>query len=165
MAQNVDQPLRRMQWDYYMLTQRIARIMEQRLLNRFREAGYRDMSIARLHTLSIILQERKPTTAQRVAEVMGLSAVTVGRFVRALEEGGWVARRDDPSDGRAYIVEPTEKARAHLHEFLSISDELMDQAYQGIEAAEIERWIGHLERIVTTLSTEQEPSDEAWGPK
>jgi DNA-binding MarR family transcriptional regulator len=156
MSGKVERSLRKMQWDYYMLTQRIARIMEQRLLNRFRAAGHHDMSIARLHTLSIILQERRPTTAQRVAEVMGLSAVTVGRFVRALQEGGWVERRDDPSDGRAFLVEPTEKARAHLHEFLEISDDLLDQAYRGVERAELEQWVKRLESIVETLGKDEE---------
>lgn len=154
MAPKVDFALRKLQWDCYMLTTRLTRIMEQRLIDRFREQGYTDMSISRLTALTILFQEREPTTAQRIAEVMGMSPVTVGRFVRALEEGGWVKRRDDPGDGRAFLVEPTQKARAKLHEFLGISDELMDKAYAGIETDEITRWTAHLERIVAGLEAE-----------
>lgn len=154
MGEPVDLALRTLQWDCYVLTSRLTRIMEQRLLDRFREHGYTDMSISRLTALTILFQERGPTTAQHLAQRMGMSPVTVGRFVRALEEGGWVKRREDPGDGRAYLVEPTTKARSKLHEFLGISDELMDQAYVGIERDELASWTRHLERIVAGLEAE-----------
>ncbi len=154
MAAKVDFALRKLQWDCYMLTTRLTRIMEQRLIDRFREQGHTDMSISRLTALTILFQERGPTTAQRIAEVMGMSPVTVGRFVRALEDGGWLKRRADPGDGRAFLVEPTQKARAKLHEFLSISDELMDHAYAGIEQAELTSWTEHLARIVAGLEAQ-----------
>ncbi len=154
MAPKVDFALRKLQWDCYMLTTRLTRMMEQRLIDRFREQGYTDMSISRLTALTILFQERAPTTAQRIAELMGMSPVTVGRFVRALEEGGWVKRREDPGDGRAYLVEPTPKARAKLHDFMGISDELMDQAYAGIGRSELASWTEHLTRIVAGLEAE-----------
>jgi DNA-binding MarR family transcriptional regulator len=156
MGPKVDLALRKMQWDCYMLTHRLLRVMEQRLLDRFRAQGYEDMSISRLTVLTILFQEKQPTTAQRIAELMGMSPVTVGRFVRALEDGGWVRRRDDPRDGRAFLLEPTPKARARLGEFLGISDELLDQAYAGIGRGELSSWLHHLERLVTALSREAE---------
>ena len=50
---------------------------------------------------------------------------------------------------------PTQKAREKLHEFLAISDELMDQAYAGIDSTQIASWAAHLERIVAGLENEK----------
>ena len=141
-----------------MHSQRLIRLMEQRLLRTFKELGHDDMSVARLQVLTILFQQREPTTAQRIAAEMGLSPVTVGRFVRALEEGGWVERQGDPRDGRAYLLAPTAKARAHLQSFLQVSDEFMDQAYAGIPRAEIDAWTAHLKRLVNDL--EREPGEQ-----
>jgi len=156
MAPKVELELRKLQWDYYLLTHRLLRTMEQRLLSRFRELGHADMSIARLQVLTLVFQHNEPVTAQQVADSLGLSAVTVGRFVRALEEGGWVRRKASPSDGRALLLEPTRKAQAHLAEFLQISDELFDEAYDGIDGPELSSWVGHLQRIVQGLAPDSE---------
>lgn len=152
----VDLELRRLQWDCYMHSQRLIRLMERRLLDSFRQLGHSDMSVARLQVLTVLFQKRGPATAQAIATDLGLSPVTVGRFVRALQQGGWVERQDDPRDGRALLLAPTAKARAHLQAFLQVSDECMDEAYQGIERAEIAGWTAHLRRLVAQLTPPQE---------
>lgn len=37
---------------------------------------------------------------------------TVSRILKRLERDGWITRRPDPSDARAYLVEPTKRAWA-----------------------------------------------------
>lgn len=41
---------------------------------------------------------------------------TVSRILGRMERDGWVVKRPDPADARAYIIEPTDQARELRHE-------------------------------------------------
>ncbi len=68
------------------------------------------MTPAQANALMILFQHKSAMTARQVAQEMNLSEVTVGRFVRALESGGWVVREPDPNDSRAILISPSRKA-------------------------------------------------------
>jgi DNA-binding MarR family transcriptional regulator len=70
---------------------------------------------------------------------MSVSEVTVGRFVRALEEEGWLERRPDPDDSRARLLEVTEKTRDHLPAFIRVTNTVLDQAFAGVGRDELLR--------------------------
>ena len=78
---------------------------------------------------------------------MGLSEVTVGRFVKALEASGWVRRDPDPSDSRALLVRPTPKARAALPRFIAVSNAMLDDAFAGFSPEDVARIARTTERL------------------
>ncbi len=59
--------------------------------------------------------------------------------MRPLEEAGWVERTRDPEDSRAYRLAPTAKARDGLPRFISVSNQLLDAAFRGLDDAGIAR--------------------------
>lgn len=54
-----------------------------------------------------VLDRTGPVQVNALAEHLRLDASTVTRQVLAMERDGFVARRRDPDDGRATLVEPT----------------------------------------------------------
>ncbi len=105
------------------------------------------MTMAQATALLVLVHERKPITATRLAELLNVSTVTVGRFVRTLEQNGWLHRRPDPSDARAMLIAPTGQTHTMLHVFVSVTEQIMDEAYQGFGHEDIEGLLGQLAEI------------------
>lgn len=60
------------------------------------------------------------------------------RLVDRMERDGWVVRQPDPADGRVNLVVPTKRATEIWETISQLGRTVMDQAYQGIQPAEIE---------------------------
>ena len=80
----------------------------------------------------VLFQGREPLTARELSRRMGYSGVTVSRFVKALAQAGWLERSPDPTDGRAYLLTPTAKARDALPRFIGVSNALLDDADRAL---------------------------------
>ena len=78
----------------------------------------------------------------------------MGRFVRALETGGWLARERDPSDSRAILIRPTDTAREALPRFIAVSNALQDAAFDGLDRDTIARIGACTARILANLAEE-----------
>ena len=57
---------------------------------------------------------------------------TVGRHVERLLAGGWLERRDDPRDGRAYRLYLRTRARRPLAQLRRIAEQLRAEYFAGI---------------------------------
>ena len=139
--------LRRRQAEAYLDLTRIHREIEARAAELLQEHDLRDVTPAQAGALMILFQERKPLRARELAARLGLSEVTVGRFVHALQGTGWVHREPDPDDSRAILIAPTTKAYRALPRFIAVSNALLDQAFEGFTATEIERVAQTTERL------------------
>jgi DNA-binding MarR family transcriptional regulator len=95
----------------------------------------------------VLFQAKRPLRARELANLLALSEVTVGRFVHALHEAGWVRRDPDPADSRAVLVAPTPKAYRALPRFIAVSNALLDEAFDGFTAGEIADIAGTTERL------------------
>lgn len=133
-----DLRLRRLQSEAYLNLSRIHRELERKVADLLEHAGLHDVTPAQAGVLFNLFQERAPLTARTLAGMMALSEVTVGRFVRALETAGWVERASDPDDSRAILVRPTRRAYDALPKLLEVSNSLLDRAFAGFSAQEIE---------------------------
>jgi DNA-binding MarR family transcriptional regulator len=142
-----DLELRRRQAEAYLDLTRIHREIEARAAELLHDQDLRDVTPAQAGALMILFQERKPLRARELAAALGLSEVTVGRFVHALQAAGWVSRQPDPGDSRAILVAPTPKAYRALPRFIAVSNALLDQAFAGFSADEIERVARTTERL------------------
>ena len=60
--------------------------------------GLADVTPQQAAVLMVLFQARRPLTARELAEHQGVSQPTVGRFIKALEQQGWVTRDADPND-------------------------------------------------------------------
>ncbi len=146
----VDLELRREQADIVLALTQIRRRVERRATEllavedkdwRVRlvaAEGLGDVTSAQANALMVLFQARAPITARRLADTLAVSEVTVARFVRALEENGWVARTPDPDDRRAMLLVPTSKAKAALPRFAAVSNQILDAAFAGFDRAGIE---------------------------
>jgi len=132
-----DLELRRTQAETLLDLNRIRHASERRAERMLQEIGLQGITPAQSNVLMLLFQERKPMTASRLADGMGLSVVTVGRFIKALDQEGWVTRERDPSDSRAILVAPSDKAAAALPRFIEVSNRLLDTAFADFSPAQI----------------------------
>lgn len=128
---------RRVQAEAYLNLSRIQREIERRTQDLLAEQDLREVTPAQAGALMVLFQAKRPLRARELAGLLVLSEVTVGRFVHALHEAGWVRRDPDPADSRAVLVAPTPKAYRALPRFIAVSNALLDEAFAGFTADEI----------------------------
>ncbi|MCB9684908.1 MAG: MarR family transcriptional regulator [Alphaproteobacteria bacterium] len=116
---------------------RIRHASEALVESLLREHGLEDVTPAQANALMVLIDARRSLTAAELARELSLSEVTVGRFVRALEAGGWIAREPDPTDARALRLSATPKTRELLPRFIAVSNALLDQAFAGFDEERI----------------------------
>ncbi|MEQ1501855.1 MAG: MarR family transcriptional regulator [Myxococcota bacterium] len=118
---------------------RIRNVSERKIEGWLAEEGLRAITPAQANALLVLVNARQPLSQVQLARALSLSEVTVGRFVRAMEDAGWVERDRDPGDARAYRIAPTARAREALPRFIAVSNRLLDEAFAGLDDASIDR--------------------------
>ena len=76
---------------------------------------------------------------------------TVTTLVGRTEALGYVARRRNPEDGRSWLVALTKEGEAMRQPFVTISEELLGQAYAGFTKKEKETLVRLLRRMAHNL--------------
>jgi MarR family transcriptional regulator, transcriptional regulator for hemolysin len=83
--------------------------------------------------------ERQPGLRQiELADMLDVEPITLSRIVDRLEEAGLVERVADPSDRRAWRLHITAQARPLVEKLHAIADEMIAEAFAGIEPPDIE---------------------------
>ncbi len=149
---------RRTQTAAFLDLARIIRAMDRNVDHHFTRVGLTDITPAQANALMVLFEAREPMTARRLSEALSLSEVTVGRFLRALEQRGWVARERDPADSRAILVSPTGKAREHLPRFIEVTNTLMDQAFAGLAPERLASLLQGIQHVRQNLDTPPSPA-------
>ncbi len=151
MNRKPDLPLRRAQTQALIDLVRIRHSSEARVDELIGEAELERVTPAQANALMVLFNAREPITAATLADELALSEVTVGRFVRAMEEAGWLERRPHPNDSRAFLLAPTQKARDALPRFIQVTNRLLDTAFAGFTREEIEARSRYLTRLRANL--------------
>ena len=73
-----------------------------------------------------------------LADMLEIEPITLSRIVDRLEEGGLVERVADPSDRRAWRLHVTARAQPLIAKLRSIADDLIADAFAGIDPKDIE---------------------------
>jgi MarR family transcriptional regulator, transcriptional regulator for hemolysin len=73
-----------------------------------------------------------------LADQLELEPITLCRIVDRLEEAGLVERTRDPEDRRAWRLHVTAGAQPLIEKLRKVGDELIDQAFAGIDPKDIE---------------------------
>ncbi len=142
-----DLVLRRLQTETFLEFARLVAIEHQRLRVLFEAEGLEGVTPGQSRVLMILFQARRPLTARDVSRRMGVSEVTMGRFVKGLLAGGWVKRQRSESDKRSFELHPTEQARASLPQFIRVSNQVLDDIFAGFEPCEIDTLASIIARI------------------
>jgi len=103
----------------------------------------------------IILARLREHATLRLSDLAGhlcLDISTVSRHARTLEERGYVARADDPADGRAVQLTLTEPGRAVLETAFSNRRAWLDRNLAGWSPAERDDLARTLAKLAATLA-------------
>ncbi|HTH62149.1 MAG TPA: MarR family transcriptional regulator [Paraburkholderia sp.] len=87
----------------------------------------------------------------RLAELLDVAPISASRLIERLEEGGWVARTDNPNDRRELQVSLTPKAEAVLTRARRVGDEVAAEALAGFTPEEAEQFSTMLQRVRANL--------------
>jgi DNA-binding MarR family transcriptional regulator len=135
------------------LLARIGRVAARQLGDRLAETGLKPPEAAIL----ITLRDRGPMTQQALGDRLHVDPSNLVAFLNGLEEQGLLVRRRDPTDRRRHIVEITEEGIERCPDCFRPIAELEGELLAGLNAEERHVLERMLERILTTMSVEEEP--------
>lgn len=82
---------------------------------------------------------RQPGLRQiELADMLEIEPITLSRIVDRLEEARLVERRPDPSDRRAWRLHVTALAQPLIAKLRGIADEMIGEAFDGIDPKDVE---------------------------
>jgi DNA-binding MarR family transcriptional regulator len=99
----------------------------------------------------VFLSRNEGTTQTRLAELADMDPMTLVRVLDRMEKDGWIERRPDPSDRRAYRLYVKPASDPVLAEINRIGDKARGEALTGVSAEEREQLVTLLGRIQTNL--------------
>ena len=97
------------------------------------------MGVTRAQWKVLFRLERQPGLRQiELADMLDIEPITLSRIVDRLEEAGLVERVADPADRRAWRLHVTAKAQPLIAKLRGVADEMISEAFAGIDAKDIE---------------------------
>jgi MarR family transcriptional regulator, transcriptional regulator for hemolysin len=125
----------------------LSHIMRKRFDRRARELG---LTRAQWRVLSR-LRYRQGINQSTLAEMLEIEPITLARHIDRLEEKGWVERRADPNDRRAWLLYLEDSVQPVLGEMQEISNWNRDAALGDFDATEQQQFIETLKRVKANL--------------
>lgn len=111
-----------------------------------------------------MLYHREGLRQTELADLLEMEPIAVGRVIDRLQAAGFVERRPDPRDRRAWRLYVTEQARVIVGDMELIARDLRKDASRGIDYEELAQALGVLNRIkenLQALDGEDVPSDQS----
>lgn len=97
------------------------------------------LGITRAQWKVLFRLDRRPGLRQiELADMLDIEPITLSRIVDRLEESGLVERCADPSDRRAWRLHVTARAQPLIAKLRAIADDLIAEAFAGIDPKDIE---------------------------
>jgi MarR family transcriptional regulator for hemolysin len=94
----------------------------------------------------------------RLAELLDVEAITLGRIVDKLETLGLIERRPHPSDRRIWLLHLTAAARPQLTQLRELGNITRREALAGICEADRDRLLKTLQTLKANLSDACDPA-------
>ncbi|HET6553691.1 MAG TPA: MarR family transcriptional regulator [Dyella sp.] len=98
-----------------------------------------------------MLYHREGLRQTELAELLEMEPIAVGRVIDRLQASGFVERRPDPKDRRAWRLYVTDQARGVIADMEEIALGLRKDATRGITVAEMQQAMDTLNRIKENL--------------
>ncbi|GBE43864.1 MAG TPA: MarR family transcriptional regulator [Rhizobiales bacterium] len=125
----------------------VSRLVRKRFDGRVRALG---LTRAQWRVLAR-LRRREGINQTELAEILEIETVTLGRHIDRLEAKGWVERRRDPGDRRAWNLFLKAKVQPVMDKLRVFSEMTRAEALTGIPEAESEHLIDLLLQIKANL--------------
>ncbi len=87
-----------------------------------------------------------------LAQSLDIEPITLVRLLDRLEEAGFIQRKPDPQDRRAYVLELTPKARPMLERIYDLAAKVYEEAQAGLSKAETAQLLTLLHRTKANLA-------------
>ena len=112
----------------------------------------RDLGVTRAQWLVLLHLARRPgCTQSELADAMQMQKITVSRHAERLVRAGWIERRDQEEDARAYHLYLSRKAEPIIERLASVSEAMRQEYMQGLSGARRDALISDLLKIKTNL--------------
>lgn len=98
-----------------------------------------------------MLYHREGLRQTELAEFLEMEPIAVGRVIDRLQAAGFVERRPDPKDRRAWRLHTTEQARVIVADMELIARDLRKDATRGIGYDELQQALAVIGRIKDNL--------------
>jgi DNA-binding MarR family transcriptional regulator len=96
----------------------------------------------------LLLVEHGPLSQQRLGELQGVDRTTMVGLVDALEHAGYVERRRDPRDRRAYSLQATAKGRRVVPRAKAVTAKAEEEFLAALPAADRRRFKETLRKLL-----------------
>ena len=107
-----------------------------------------------------MLYHREGLRQTELADLLEMEPIAVGRVIDRLQAAGFVERRPDPKDRRAWRLYVTDQARGVIADMELIAQGLRKDATIGVDVAEMEQAMAVLNRIKENLQALDASSTE-----
>ena len=125
--------------------------VSRQMRNRF-DRQARELGLTRAQwRVMMFLRRHEGARQNELAALLEVENVTLGRHIDRLEQSGWVERRPDPTDRRAWRLFLAEKSTPMLDKLAVFLIETRETALLGFFAKERETLIEILIRMKTNL--------------
>lgn len=98
-----------------------------------------------------MLNHREGMRQNELAEALEMEPIAVGRVIDRLQAAGFVERRADPRDRRAWRLYVTAQAHDVVDDMERIARELRGESTRGIAYEEMQQCLAVMERIKANL--------------
>src|SRR3954447_25946531 len=96
------------------------------------------MGVTRAQWKVLFRLQRQPGLRQiELADILDIEPITLSRIIDRLEEGGLVERAADPADRRAWRLHVTARAQPLIVKLRRVADEMISEAFAGIDPEQI----------------------------
>jgi len=105
-----------------------------RLLSRNFEARVRHLGLTRvqLRVLFTLDRARGGISQTELADLLEMEKAPLGKIIDRLEDGGWVVRRNHPTDRRAKLVSATAKIERFADQIAAAAQATFAELLQGV---------------------------------
>ena len=125
-----------------------ARLLSKRYDQRAKSLG---LTRAQIQVLAYLVYHEGINQAG-LAELIEIEPISLARLIDRMEQSGWVERRPDPRDRRAWRLYITDKAKPVFAEMIAIGAEVRGEALAGFTEAERDQVMELLMRVRRNLS-------------
>lgn len=155
----VDDPvlqIRRFQTELMLTFSRVHQQILRRSAQLLEAEGIEGITPSRANALIVLFNARRPINARELARELAISEVTVSRFLRKMEDDGWIERTPDPSDGRAMLIRPTQRARDLFTRLVGVCNNVLDDIFGTLDPTEMRELSAMVQRVQDSLAAATE---------
>lgn len=127
----------------------IHRLLTKTFENRIKSVV--NLSSAQWRVLFALKRSDDVMTQTQIADMLGMEKAPLGKILDRLETGGWIERKNHPTDRRARVVSATSKIEKYAEELAAAAKATFAQTLHGMRQGEVKDLVARLEKLKRNL--------------